>query len=448
MVHIILLSGGSGTRLWPLSNETRSKQFLKVLRDEEGNRVSMVQRVVSQIRKTGLEVDLLVATSKSQEENLRSQLSDDVTLVLEPERRDTAPAILLSSAFLLFEREVSLSDTIVVMPIDSFVDQEFFSNIERLDETVRGGFADIMLLGVKPSCPSEKYGYIVPEEAGKAASRVSRFVEKPKEDLATSLIESGALWNCGVFAFSAEFVKRALASYLDADSFDEVASSYSVLPRRSFDYEVVETSQSVGVIEYAGRWKDLGTWNTLTEEMELCSSGRVVVDPDTTQNVHAINETGLPMVVAGLKDAVVIATSDGILATTKEASDRLKPLIESVAESRPMYERRFWGEYRVLDHSSYPDGVRALTKELVIMPGRQISYQRHLHRAEIWTVVSGSGTVVLDGESLPVSGGSVIQIGSQTLHSIKADTKMSIIEVQLGSELTEDDIERFGYYWD
>lgn len=448
MIHLILLSGGSGTRLWPLSNSSRSKQFLKVLRDAEGNHVSMVQRVFSQIRAVDASIDVTIATCADQEFSICSQVEGGYSLVLEPERRDTAPAIMLACAHLAMERGVGVDDTVVVMPIDSYADQAYYDGVARLDAAVQASFADLVLLGVEPTYPSEKYGYIVPAGPDGSPRRVERFTEKPDEGTARSLIERGALWNCGVFAFRLGYLTAISNGYLKVESFEEFRSRYAELPKNSFDYEVVERAESVGVIPYSGTWKDLGTWNTLTEEMAESASGRVVMDESTCSNVHVVNETGLPMVVAGLSDAVVVATHDGILACGKKASANIKRQVSKAAESRPMYERRRWGEYRVLDSSVYPDGRRSLTKELVIAVGRQISYQRHSHRSEVWTVTCGAGEVVLDGEIASVSAGSVVNIEAGRMHAVRAlGTDLHIVEVQLGNLLVEEDIERFGSFW-
>ncbi len=448
MTHLILLSGGSGTRLWPLSNSSRSKQFLKVLRDSQGNHVSMVQRVFSQIRAVDADLDVTIATCADQEFSIRSQVEGDYALVLEPERRDTAPAIMLACAHLAMEQGADAGDTVIVMPIDSYADQAYYDGVVKLDEAVQSGFADLVLLGVEPTYPSEKYGYIVPGDPSGSPRRVARFTEKPDEVTAETLISRGALWNCGVFAFRLGYLTAISDRYLMAGSFEEFRSRYAELPKNSFDYEVVEKAQSIGVVPYSGTWKDLGTWNTLTEEMADTAAGHVVVDGPTCSNVHVINETGLPMVVAGLSDAVVVATHDGILACGKEASAGIKGLVGSVAETRPMYERRRWGEYRVLDSSAYPGGAKALTKELVIAAGKQISYQRHSHRSEVWTVVAGEGEVVLDGDVIPVCAGSVVNIEVGRMHGVHAaGADLHIIEVQLGEQLVEEDIERFEDFW-
>lgn len=448
MIHLVLLSGGSGTRLWPLSNSSRSKQFLKVLRNVDGKHVSMVQRVFSQIQAVEADLDVTIATCADQEFSIRSQLEGDYALVLEPERRDTAPAIMLACAHLAMVQGAMHGDTVIVMPIDSYADQAYYDGVTKIDEAVQRGFADLVLLGVEPTYPSEKYGYIVPSGSTGSPRRVEHFTEKPDEESAKGLISQGALWNCGVFAFKLGYLTEISNGYLQAASFDEFRSRYAELPKNSFDYEVVERAQSVGVVSYSGTWKDLGTWNTLTEEMLDAVSGRAVLDAKTCENVHVINETGLPLVVAGLHDTVVVATHDGILACGKEASAGIKGLVGSVAESRPMYERCRWGEYRVLDSSVYPDGKKSLTKELIIVAGKQIDYQRHALRNEVWTVTCGSGEVVIDGEVIPVGEGSVVNIEAGRIHAVRAtDADLHIVEVQLGDQLVEEDIERFGDFW-
>lgn len=446
-IHLVLLSGGSGTRLWPLSNGARSKQFLKVLRDGEGGRVSMVQRVISQVRRVPADVDVTIATCEQQRGSVERQVGGAYSLVLEPERRDTAPAIMLACAHLAREQGANPRDTVVAMPIDTFADQAYYDRVADLDAAVQAGAAELVLLGVEPTYPSEKYGYIVPASREGAAWPVERFTEKPGEREAAGLIEGGALWNCGVFAFRLGYLLGVTSRYADAAGYGELRSRYGELPRISFDYEVVEKAESVAVVPYAGTWKDLGTWNTLAEEMAEASSGRVV-GLGTCEGAHVVNELGLPLVALGLKDMVVVATPDGILVADKAASSRMRPYVEQAAESRPMCERRRWGTYRVIDSSVHPDGARSLAKELVIEAGRQLSYQRHARRAETWTVVSGSGEVVLDGLVRQVRAGSVISIRPGQLHAARAVEELHVIEVQVGDVLVEEDIERFGDYWE
>lgn len=448
MIHLVLLSGGSGTRLWPLSNSSRSKQFLKVLRDADGNHVSMVQRVFGQIGSVDADVDITIATCASQEESIRRQVEGAYALVLEPERRDTAPAIMLACAHLALEQGAGGGDTVIVMPIDSYADQAYYDSVVKLDEAVQSDFAELVLMGVEPTYPSGKYGYIVPAAGEGSPRRVDRFTEKPDEGTARELISQGALWNCGVFAFRLGWLTALTAKYLACGTFEEFRSRYSELPKNSFDYEVVEKASSIGAVSYSGEWKDLGTWNTLTDEMAEYTSGRVMVDTKTCENVHVINETGFPMVVAGIADSVVVATPDGILVSGKEASANIKAEVNAVAESRPMYEQRSWGEYRVMDSSVFPDGMKALTKELILLNGGQLEYQLHAHRGEVWTVVSGSGEVVLDGVIQRVGAGSVVQIPASTMHSARAlDSDLHVIEVQYGEILVKEDTVCFNDFW-
>lgn len=449
MIHVVLLSGGSGTRLWPLSNNARSKQFLKVLRDVDGKHVSMVQRVFSQIEDIDADLDVTIATSATQAASLEMQVGGKYELVLEPERRDTAPAIMLACANLKYAQNSDLNDTVVVMPIDTYADQEYYDQIKQLDNAVQSDEANIVLLGVKPAYPSEKYGYIIPEKANAPFSKVLQFREKPDAAQAQKLIDEGALWNCGVFAFKLGYLMDVVQQYVGEKDFRQILESYTELPKNSFDYEVVENSDNIGVVPYSGNWKDLGTWNTLTEEMTDSFAGSVVLDESTCENVHVINETSLPMVVSGIKDSVVIATHDGILVTSKDASSNttMKKLVGKASTSRPMYERRRWGEYRVLDAGVY-DGKKALTKELIVESGKQLSYQKHAFRSEIWTIVAGRGEVVLDGEVRHIAPGDIVNVRIGILHSIRAFEELHIIEVQLGKTLFEEDIERFGNYWE
>lgn len=447
MIHLILLSGGSGSRLWPLSNNSRSKQFLKVLRDDNGKHVSMVQRVFAQIASVDAEVDITIATCENQCNSIESQVKGNYSLVLEPERRDTAPAIMLSCAHLLLEQKANENDTVIVMPIDTYADQDYYNSISVLDQAVQEENSELVLLGVEPTYPSEKYGYIIPQSRNGAVWPVSTFKEKPTVDAAIAFIDEGGLWNCGVFAFKLSFVSSLTRNYVEASSFGDYVTRYCELPKNSFDYEVVEKAKSVCVVPYSGEWKDLGTWNTLTEEMCDCYSGRVVADDSSCENVHVVNELGFPLVVAGLRNAVVVATPDGILVCGKKESAAIKDLVSEAAETRPMYEQRRWGEYRVLDSSIYPDEKKSLTKELVVEPGKQLSYQMHNRRSEVWTVVSGCGRVVLDGIETNIQPGSVVDVPSGVKHAIIATTQVHIIEVQLGDILVEEDIQRYGNFW-
>lgn len=447
-MQLILLSGGSGKRLWPLSNDTRSKQFLRVLQAPDGSRESMIQRVSRQIRQAGIADSLTFATGAAQRESIINQIGDSVSIVTEPERRDTFPAIALACGYLSREKQCADDEVVVVMPCDVYTESGYFDTIARMAQAVEQGAADIVLMGIEPSCPSEKFGYIVPAGDSQEGGwyKVERFTEKPDAARAAELLKTGAVWNGGVFAFRLGLLRELTERYVAAASFEELRSRYSEFPKISFDYEVVEKAASVAFVPYSGKWKDLGTWGTLCEELPSESQGNVVMG-SANENVHVINELNTPLLCDGLRDAVVAVSPDGILVCSKDRSEKLKDMVSSIG-GRPMYEERRWGTYRVIDVSTYSDGTQSLTKSLTLKAGKGISYQLHNHRSEVWTIAEGKGEFVLDGERRPVSRGDVLDIPVGHKHALRATTEdLTFIEVQLGKPLIEEDIERFEWEW-
>ncbi len=447
-MKLILLSGGSGKRLWPLSNDARSKQFLQVLENDNGDRVSMVQRVWSQLKAVGLADSAVVATSKSQIDMMKNQLGEDIKIVVEPERRDTYPAIALAATFLSSVEHVSPDEIVTVLPVDPFVDDRFFQRIKDLEDVLITSEADLALVGVAPTYPSEKYGYIVPESTQEERPflKVSHFREKPNEKQAQELIVEQAMWNCGVFAFKLGYILAKLEEIGLPTDYLKLMNKYGSLPKISFDYEVVEKAKNVVAIRYDGEWKDLGTWNTLTEEMANPIIGNGVLCEQSIGN-HLINEFDIPIIILGLSNIVVAASPDGILVTDKQASPRIKGLVSGF-EQRPMFEERRWGWYRVLDHTKYDYGQEVLTKRIGVSAGKCLSYQLHYKRSEVWTITDGNGEFVLDDVIYEVKPGDVLNIPIGAKHGVKAKTDLEFIEVQAGTDLVEDDIVRIFMTWD
>ncbi|NRG29494.1 mannose-1-phosphate guanylyltransferase [Bacillus circulans] len=438
-MKLVLLSGGSGKRLWPLSNDARSKQFLKVLEDENKNRVSMVQRVYSQIRNVGLGDSTVIATSTSQVDMIKNQLGDEVSIVVEPERRDTFPAIALSASFLYSECNTSLDEIVAVLPVDPYVDNAFFKTVVGLEQAIINADTDLALMGVKPTFPSSKYGYIVPEgEKNTNFLNVSHFKEKPTEEQAKTLIENGALWNCGVFAFRLSFIINMIESLELPTNYKDLKKQYGKFNKNSFDYEVVEKARGIVVIPYNGYWKDLGTWNTLTEEMSSNIMGVGTISNDSN-NIHLINELEIPIAVLGGKDLIVAASPDGILVSDKESSPKLKELIVDL-DQRPMYEERVWGWYKVLDFAKYDNNKEVLTKKICIYAGKNLSYHYHECRSEVWTVVKGKGEVLINNDIKTISTGDVIEVHPFVRHALRSIEELEIIEVQSGRNIIEEDI--------
>lgn len=447
-MKLILLSGGAGKRLWPLSNDARSKQFLKVLRNERGQLQSMLQRVWSQLESTGLSKTSYIATSKSQVDIIQNQLGSEAKFIVEPERRDTFPAISLAASFLHTVQNLGLDEVIVVLPVDPYVEDQFFSKVKELEQALITSDADLALVGVVPTYPSEKYGYIVSEahQDDMTYLKVSHFREKPNEEQAKNLINQKALWNCGVFAFKLGFILGKLKDLGFPVEYDILKETYHEFPKISFDYEVVEKTKHIIVLPYDGEWKDLGTWNTLTEEMSNNLVGQGFISQDS-ENTHLVNELNIPITVLGLSNIIVAASPDGILVSEKGASPRVKEAVSGF-DHRPMYEERRWGWYRVLDHIKYTKGNEVLTKRIGINAGKNLSYQVHYQRSEVWTIVQGEGEFVINDVIYSVKPGDVLLIPLQSKHAIRAITNLEFVEVQTGGELVEEDIVRLLMTWE
>nr|WP_255654825.1 sugar phosphate nucleotidyltransferase [Cohnella sp. REN36] len=440
------MSGGSGKRLWPLSNDARSKQFLKVLEGKNQQLVSMVQRVWGQIESNGLRESSFIATSKSQIEIMQSQLGMNVPLIVEPSRRDTFPAIMLAASYLFSEEKAGLDEVVAILPVDPYVEDSFFDTVKQLERVVADSGSDLALIGVQPTYPSSKYGYIVPSEATTSSTYqvVDRVQEKPSTKQAEELIARHALWNCGVFAFRLRFVIQMLEDKGFPTDYQKLSRQYESLPQISFDYEVVEKSDEIVVVPYKGYWKDLGTWNTLTEEMKNNQIGRGIISNDS-ENSHLINELELPVSILGLSNIVVAVSPDGILVTEKSASPRIKDLIDF--QQGPMYEEKNWGWVRILDDQKYDDSRTVTTKRVAIYSGKSTSYLMNSTREEVWTIVKGEGEFILNGNYMQIMPGNVLHIPVKTLHSIRATKDVEVIIVQSGSGLENQVVELYST-WD
>ena len=439
-MNIILLSGGSGKRLWPLSNDALSKQFLKLLENDKGEKESMVQRVYGQIDKVIGESNIVIATGKSQINSIESQLPESVSIVTEPERRNTYPAILLACAYLKFIKNVDENEPVLVLPVDPYTEDTFFQTLKKMENEIKKGQSDLVLMGIIPTEPSEKYGYIICEDDESEIKKVIKFQEKPTREKAKALLKQHAYWNSGVFGFKLGYIINLLNREIENHSFEDVYNSFSNLTKNSFDYEVVEKAESISMVPFEGQWRDLGTWDALSEEMPHQETGNVVCD--NCHNTTIVNVENKPVVVLGIDDAVVVNSVEGVLVSNKNKTEELKKYVENLGD-RPLYENRRWGKYKVVDHCDYEDGEKSLTKHLLIKKGKHISYQRHQHRREVWVIVDGKGELILDGETRMVQRGDIVNIEKGQKHKITAITPLHIIETQIGDMLTEDDIERF-----
>ncbi|MDE7320547.1 MAG: cupin domain-containing protein [Lachnospiraceae bacterium] len=434
-MNIVLLSGGSGKRLWPLSNDIRSKQFIKIFQTPEGGYESMVQRVYHQIRKVDPDATVTIATSRTQVSAIHNQLGEDVGISIEPCRRDTFPAIALATAYLHDVQGVSEDEAVVVCPVDPYVEEDYFTALKELGRLAKTGDASLVLMGIEPTYPSEKYGYIIPADK-EQVSRVSTFKEKPDVKTAEEYIKKGALWNGGVFAYKLKYVLDKAHELLNFIDYQDLFGKYDTLQKISFDYAVVEKEDNIEVMRFAGEWKDLGTWNTLTEAMEEASIGEAILN-DQCENVHVINELDVPVLCMGLKDVVVSASPEGILVSDKEQSSYIKPYVDRI-DQQIMFAEKSWGSFRVLDIED-----ESMTIKVTLNAGHQMNYHSHERRDEVWTVISGKGRSIVDGMEQPVQAGDVVTMQAGCRHTLIADTELKVIEVQLGREISVHDKKKY-----
>ena len=434
-MNLVLLSGGSGQRLWPLSNDIRSKQFIKIFHREDGELESMIQRVYRQIKTVDTDATVTIATSKSQVSAIRNQLGEEVGISVEPCRRDTFPAIALAAVYLKDVQGVGEEESVVVCPVDPYVENDYFEALKALGDRAAVSSANLVLMGIEPTYPSEKYGYIIP--IGKErVSKVSMFKEKPTQEVAKDYIAKGALWNGGVFAFKLGYVLNRAHELIDFVDYEDLFNKYDTLNKISFDYAVVEHEPEIEVMRFAGTWKDLGTWNTLTEAMDSHAVGEALFN-EQCENVHVVNELDVPILCMGLKDVVVSASPEGILVSDKEQSSYIKPFVNTL-DHRVMFAEKSWGSFKVIDIDK-----ASMTIKVTLNAGHRMNYHSHQHRDEVWTVIAGEGKTVVDGMEQNVKAGDVITMSAGCRHTIIAETELKLIEVQLGEAIDVHDKQKF-----
>ena len=459
----VILSGGSGTRLWPVSRESFPKQFWGLLDHDH----SMIVETALRGRGKGFAPPVVVCNQEHRflvAEQLRDAGISDARIVLEPTGRNSAPAV--AAAALLVAR-TDPQAVMWMMPADAAI-----GDVDTLHEilvhAVAGARAGrIVTLGMHATGPEVGYGYM---EVGEAlpdvpgVSAVARFIEKPDAAGAAKLVAEGALWNAGMFVFTAETmieelqlyapevlsaVRRALEGAAhDLDFIRLDSSAFSASPNISLDYAVAERTHRIAVIPAAMRWSDVGSWSALWDLGEKDESGNVAVGDvllEGSSHCYARSD-GIMTAVVGLKDAVVVVTEDAVLAMHRDRAQDVKKVVdrlkaagrhEAVAHNR-VY--RPWGFYE-----SLINGDRFQVKRIVVTPGHQLSLQKHFHRAEHWVVVNGTAIVTRDGEEVMVRENESIYLPLGTIHRMANPGRipLTLIEVQSGSYLGEDDIVRF-----
>ena len=395
----------------------------------------MIQRVYRQIKKADSNTKITIATSKTQLSSIHNQLGENVGISVEPCRKDTFPAIALATAYLHDISGVSEEESVVVCPVDPYVEDDYFKALKKLGEQAEKGEANLVLMGIAPIYPSEKYGYIIPENTNNI-SYVSTFKEKPDKKTAEMYISQGALWNGCVFAYKLKYVLDKAHELIDFTDYEDLFSKYDTLTKISFDYAVVEKESKIQVMRFSGQWKDLGTWNTLTEAMSESIIGNAEMN-ENCSGVNIINELNVPVLAMGLHDVVISASPEGILVSDKEQSSYIKPYVDRINQ-QIMFAEKSWGSFRVLDVEA-----RSLTIKVTLNAGHSMNYHSHKNRDEVWVVISGKGKTIVDGMEQNITVGDVVTMQAGCRHTVFAETELQLIEVQLGEDINVQDKQKF-----
>ncbi len=409
-MNIVLLSGGSGKRLWPLSNDIKSKQFIRLFKRDDCVYESMLERVYRQIKGIDSSSCITIATTEVQVPFIKAQLGDNVSISIEPSRRDTFPAIVLSSLFLLEKLKVERNEPVIVCPVDPYVDDSYYSAFKNLEKIVRKGKFNLTLMGITPTYPSEKYGYIIPQDREKI-SKVLSFKEKPDERTARKYIESGALWNAGVFAFKLGYLIDIAHRYIDFIGYDDLYQKYPTLEKISFDYAVVEKEKDISVFRYDGRWEDVGTWNTLSDVLEDDAIGNII-EGEGNHNLTIINRLEIPILSMGCIDMVVVASDEGVLVSSKDCSSRIKSYVDKLSEE---------GEKRKLFLINRDDSSRLY--RLKLEKDKTFNYESD--GDFVINVVEGEGFFIKD-EKISFKRGDTLK-GEKGKYIISSTTRLNLV---------------------
>lgn len=461
MIYPVILCGGSGRRLWPLSRENFPKQFINLL-----ERNSLFQKAAKLI--DGINVNPIIISGEEYRFIVKQQLEevgiDKSDVILEPEAMNTAPAILLAALHLI---EKDNDATMVVMPSDHFISNKNLFNELLVKAKEQLDLYQIVCFGIKPTKPAAGYGYIKIAQGDDAVLGIEKFVEKPSSDLAKEFIKAkDYLWNSGIFLMRArEVIKMAKQyqpemfraveiSYKNAivsqDFIRPEKSSWLTIKRNSFDYAFMEECDCAGCVRFDSDWVDLGDWSSIREFLQADQNGNVlhgdVLQRDSQNNLLWSENTGQVLASIGINDISVVVTGDAVLVAANERTQDLKLLVDNLAEKK--YQQaiqsecvhRPWGNFK-----SIMSSTNFHVKLLNVNPNSQLSMQSHNFRSEHWVVVVGTAKVVRDGEVFFVKENESIYINVGSKHQLINNTceVLKIIEVQTGTYFGEDDITRY-----
>jgi mannose-1-phosphate guanylyltransferase / mannose-6-phosphate isomerase len=463
MIYPVILSGGSGSRLWPLSRKLLPKQLLTLV-----GHGTLLQQTISRVSDAaGFAPPVVIANEEHRfiiAEQMRADGIAPKALLLEPVGRNTAPAVAVAALRLLQDEPDAL---MVVTPSDHVIADPtaFQAAVDRAAPAARAGF--LVTFGIVPERAETGYGYIAPGDTLAECDdvhAVARFIEKPDAKSAERYVGAGYLWNSGIFMFAAATYidelqrlrpdmvtscREALAAAkTDADFVRLDKAAFAACPADSIDYAVMEHTTRGAVVRVSMGWSDLGAWNALWEISDKNTDGNVIrgdVVAEQVRNCYLRSEAGLVAAV-GVEDMVIVATDDAVMVAPLARAQDVKILVERLTrEGRPEVEvastvHRPWGSY-----TSLHQGDRVQVKHIVVKPGERLSLQMHHHRAEHWVVAQGTAKVVCGEKQLMLSENESVYIPLGSAHRLENPGKipLHVIEVQSGSYLGEDDIVRF-----
>ena len=455
-MKIIILAGGGGTRLFPLSRACYPKQFLKIVGEK-----SLLQQTVERFLKIAKQEDIVIVTNENYifqvQEDLHEIGAEKINVITEPTGKNTAPAIALAISYCKDCLSCTDDEILFVSPADHLIKPaKKFAELVQQAEQVCKEKNDIITIGVKPTKPETGYGYIqTADKIDDNVFAVKSFKEKPDKVTAEKyLAEGNYYWNAGMFMFSIGRMETELEQYIpeivkiSQQGYEECVNNFSKMPDISIDYAVAEKSTHMAVMPMQDiYWNDIGSFDSIAEVLADKNGNGIYGDviADDCQNTTIL---GCDRLISGigLKNLIVVDTPDSLLITEKGKSQEVKKVVEKLKkehrkeaiENRTMY--RPWGSYTIL-----AEGEGYKVKRITIKPGAKLSLQMHYHRSEHWTVISGTGKLTLDDKVVIFKENESTYIPSAVKHRLEnpGQIPLSIIEVQNGRYLGEDDIVRF-----
>lgn len=446
----VILAGGSGSRLWPLSRELYPKQLLNLYAEK-----SLLQSTFERLNKFIPAENIISVTNSKHSANVRMQLgklSENSIILSEPISKNTAPAIALSVKY-IFENS-NEDETVLVVPSDLLIEDndKFIQTIQEAQKYVDEGF--IVTFGIKPTYPEIGFGYICAEDG-----KVKSFTEKPDVETAQKYLDNGNyFWNSGIFMFKTSTILSECEHHcpeiakiiknINCSDKNIPFTEFEKMPCISIDYAVMEKSTKLAMVELKSDWKDLGSWKSIYEVSPKDENNNVFVGHvlDKGSKNSFVYSSSKLVATIGLEDTVVIETEDAILACKKDKTQEVKQIYETLKQQHDDTQKvhktvyRPWGFYTVI-----AEGKGFISKIIHVNPGQKLSVQSHNHRSEHWVVLTGMAKVVLESKEHILSPGHSVDIAVKEIHSLQNpfEEDLEIIEIQKGDILSEDDIIRY-----